>query len=441
MFDVKKGEQNPLSGYVGAIFLILCSFFLAIGNISSFEFLGVFFSYYDVLFLMVVGCFAVMLIAEYFGRAEYVKNGWIRVRELEKTPSNSYLLRSSIFRFLALFALFYLMYFAVENHFYFQASKFDITQEFFNYLLYIYLIFGVPYIFLTLKYRWSHRYEFNDYGVLLLIFFKSLFNLIYGYLMYRDDLIKSAKVKISNKRIRKVLLVYLVNFFFLTLMVHFLNNQYSGFNRAVDTVFSEQFADMRFFKQYHSVYLILFNLLFIVDVGIAIIGYTVASRWLDNRTRSVDMTMGGWFVAIMCYPPMNSGFSGYFISYTAPETHNVVTSELALMILMALILICFTIYVWATVVLSFKFSNLTHRGIVTTGPYSVIRHPAYATKNLAWWLDNTFVFSNFWAALGMLGWNIVYFLRGLTEERHLNWDKKYREYCKSVKYRFIPKVL
>ena len=44
------------------------------------------------------------------------------------------------------------------------------------------------------------------------------------------------------------------------------------------------------------------------------------------------------------------------------------------------------IYVWATVMFGARFSNLTHRGIITSGPYRFTKHPAYAAKNIAWWM-------------------------------------------------------
>jgi hypothetical protein len=43
------------------------------------------------------------------------------------------------------------------------------------------------------------------------------------------------------------------------------------------------------------------------------------------------------------------------------------------------------IYAWATVAFGFRFSNLTHRGILTHGPYAWTKHPAYVSKNLFWW--------------------------------------------------------
>ncbi|WP_430991383.1 isoprenylcysteine carboxylmethyltransferase family protein, partial [Escherichia coli] len=45
------------------------------------------------------------------------------------------------------------------------------------------------------------------------------------------------------------------------------------------------------------------------------------------------------------------------------------------------------IYAWATVAFGFRFSNLTHRGILTHGPYAFSRHPAYLSKNLFWWIS------------------------------------------------------
>ena len=46
------------------------------------------------------------------------------------------------------------------------------------------------------------------------------------------------------------------------------------------------------------------------------------------------------------------------------------------------------IYASASVALNFKASNLTHRGIIATGPYRFIRHPAYICKNMAWWIGS-----------------------------------------------------
>jgi protein-S-isoprenylcysteine O-methyltransferase Ste14 len=38
----------------------------------------------------------------------------------------------------------------------------------------------------------------------------------------------------------------------------------------------------------------------------------------------------------------------------------------------------------------------------------------------------------------LLGWNLLYVARAITEEQHLSADPHYREYKKRVRYRFIP---
>lgn len=97
---------------------------------------------------------------------------------------------------------------------------------------------------------------------------------------------------------------------------------------------------------------------------------------------------------------------------------------------------------YASISLGTKCSNLTNRGIVKIGAYKFVRHPAYISKNLVWWLtlapvlmDNNFAF------LSMIVWSFIYFMRAITEEKHLLNDKEYQEYCAKVKYRFIPGVL
>ena len=51
-----------------------------------------------------------------------------------------------------------------------------------------------------------------------------------------------------------------------------------------------------------------------------------------------------------------------------------------------LLVILTGIYAAATVAFGLRFSNLTHRGILTHGPYRWSKHPAYLAKNAYWWL-------------------------------------------------------
>jgi protein-S-isoprenylcysteine O-methyltransferase Ste14 len=185
-----------------------------------------------------------------------------------------------------------------------------------------------------------------------------------------------------------------------------------------------------------------------VDVAIYTVGYLVESPRLGNEIRSVDPTLLGCAAALLCYYPF-SQMTGQvlgrqvsdFPQFDDPTTHLVLNA--ALLILMAT-------YASASVALGLKASNLTHRGIVSRGPYAWVRHPAYTCKNLAWWIgavpivSQAFAISAFAgisAIASVMGWSLLYVLRALTEEDHLkSVDGDYAAYAARVRWRFIPGV-
>jgi protein-S-isoprenylcysteine O-methyltransferase Ste14 len=438
-FNSTYGEQPIITGYVGAAAIVIFSLAIVFFKTENLQLFSIQIQRSFLLLLMIVATFIAMLIANYFGKQKYIRNGWLKTERIKIKITSQHLVISTLYRFSTLLLVFYLMFWIVNRHYYFADDSFQIAKFFFNVFFTFYIILGIPYIFLTLKYRWSIKYDLNDYSLNIMLLFKGMTYIILGSFFNKKTYSKKAKILILSRRVRKILLTYLVIFFFLTLMIKFLDLEFMQFDRAANVIFSFN-KEVKLFNIYEAYYVMIYHLLFVIDVSLAIIGYTVANRWLDNRTKSVDTTVGGWIVALMCYPPMNSGFTEKFINYNLGENHSIITSEIGKMIIMALTLFLFTIYVWATVAFSLKFSNLTNRGIVTTGPYSIVRHPAYISKNLAWWLENSYVLSNFWATVALFAWNAIYILRALTEERHLKKDPKYLAYCQKVKYRFIPGV-
>jgi protein-S-isoprenylcysteine O-methyltransferase Ste14 len=341
---------------------------------------------------------------------EYLSNGIIVTK-----ISHSNILKATFYRYCAMLIPFFIMLiisyliFGIEHN----------TVLFFSYIEIVIFLLGFPYIYLTLKYNHSYSYEFNDYSILLLIMFKNIKN-----------------NKKHNRRIKKVFLSFVVVFFFSQLMVLFMENQFNLFHEAFSKLFIEKES---WFAYYKNIFLILLNLMFLVDVTIGLIGYIFSSRWLGNRTKSVDFTFLGWSAALICYPPFNA-LAGTYIHYPQYASYELFTNEIILAIFYFIIICLYTIYVWGTLELGLKFSNLTNKGIVTGGPYRYLRHPAYTTKNLAWWFENTFVLTNLLASLSLLVWNFIYILRGITEEKHLEKDPKYQKYQNKVKYRFIPGI-
>jgi protein-S-isoprenylcysteine O-methyltransferase Ste14 len=200
----------------------------------------------------------------------------------------------------------------------------------------------------------------------------------------------------------------------------------------------------------NSLFWACFQLILFVDTLLFTLGYIIETPALRNRIRSVDPTFFGWAICLACYPPFND-FTSRFLQWQSsdfPAFENTGVHFAANICL----LLALAVYSWASVALGFKASNLTNRGIVSHGPYSVVRHPAYAAKNLAWWigaLPNLYlVFSSgtlrqgLYALMALGGWTLIYVLRAITEERHLLLGNNgYAQYMRQVRWRFIPRVI
>lgn len=199
-----------------------------------------------------------------------------------------------------------------------------------------------------------------------------------------------------------------------------------------------------------SLYWACFQAILFVDTLLFTLGYIVETPALHNRIRSVDPTFFGWFICLACYPPFNDVTSQVLAwqSSDFPQFR----SDTAHFVANILLLAALAIYSWASIALGFKASNLTNRGIVSSGPYSRVRHPAYIAKNLAWWIGALPTLYALWAGgnwrgfgyalFALAGWTGIYALRALTEERHLLMrDNGYAEYMQRVRWRFIPGVI
>lgn len=194
-----------------------------------------------------------------------------------------------------------------------------------------------------------------------------------------------------------------------------------------------------------------FQLILFVDTFLFTIGYIVEIPALRNRIRSVDPTFFGWAICLCCYPPFNNLLTSRLFEWQSsdfPRFENDAAHYVANIALLSAL----AIYSAASVALGFKASNLTNRGIVARGPYAFVRHPAYAAKNLAWWIGTLPILyvtcagqnwrAFFYALFAMGSWSAIYALRALTEERHLLLaNNGYAAYMQRVKWRFIPRLV
>jgi len=182
-----------------------------------------------------------------------------------------------------------------------------------------------------------------------------------------------------------------------------------------------------------------------VDLVIVTAGYILTLKLLDSHIRTSESTVGGWLVAIICYEPFWSAVSVGYLAYNK-DNYNwgnwLAGNDIATMIWGGMILLLITIYSLSSVAFGIRFSNLTHRGIITTGPYRYCKHPAYLSKNMSWWLvaipfistsgDISLIIQS---CLMLLVLNAIYYLRAKTEEQHLSWDETYRQYLSAIEQR------
>lgn len=226
----------------------------------------------------------------------------------------------------------------------------------------------------------------------------------------------SRKVWIIRKKDKTLWMFALVKAYYLPIMINFLVGNLKSLSWTLD-------------------YQNLLNFMFTIDTAFFTFGYLVQHKRLGNMVKSVEPTMFGWMIALACYPPFNSVVGNYLGWYSNDNffySHTAIDWVAKLMVVLLI-----GLYTWASVSLGFKCSNLTNRGIVRTGAYKWIRHPAYAGKVLAWWIMGLASFS-LPMMVSMMAWTMVYFFRAITEERHLMMDADYRRYVKKVPYRFIP---
>ena len=181
------------------------------------------------------------------------------------------------------------------------------------------------------------------------------------------------------------------------------------------------------------------NMMFMVDVQIAMVGYLLTLKPLDAQIRTANPYLGGWLAALLCYPPfllMNSGDVLDYHVNTADWAYWFAGHTALLWAWGAILIFLTGIYAWATVAFGIRFSNLTYRGVLTNGPYRFTRHPAYLSKNIFWWLSTLPFLVTSHSFTDMVRNTVImaivsaiYYWRAKTEEKHLlAEDAKYREY-------------
>ena len=204
----------------------------------------------------------------------------------------------------------------------------------------------------------------------------------------------------------------------------------------------------------------LHNFLFSIDLAFVACGYVLTLRWVQSHVRSAEPTALGWTAALICYQPFWTPVGNLYLGYWSDGdwVSKLLHFNQPLFYLCGFGILFFeTLFVWATIAFGLRFSNLTHRGIVTGGPYYFTKHPAYITKICAFFLislpfvdGRTTLLTELNLGLTKIpistqglrnmfmlaGLAFVYWVRAKTEERHLaSIDPAYSIYTEQVRAR------
>lgn len=176
-------------------------------------------------------------------------------------------------------------------------------------------------------------------------------------------------------------------------------------------------------------------------------GYVFASRLIQTEVKKIDRSWFGWAVTLAAYSPINAAVFTSWMGYaTSPElraayegvpawAYAAGESAVILYILGALIILTALVHLWSEALLGIRSANLSMRGVITTGPFRITKHPVYVSKCFQW----LFIYLPFFSVLGILNAiqsTILFFVvcvlfaaRALAEEKLLAQDPNYVRYA------------
>lgn len=244
---------------------------------------------------------------------------------------------------------------------------------------------------------------------------------------------------VSGRVLGQHLLGWLVKGYYLPLM----------FTYFCDNLDKLLHYDLNQLHGFRGVYDWAYFTLYFIDVALVSMTYLMSLKLTDTHIRSTEPSVFGWIAALVCYEPFWSLIGAQYIAYDNGRGWGVwLGGSPGLYALWgSLILLMLVIYVWSTIAFGARFSNLTHRGIITNGPYRYSKHPAYLAKNLSWWLISMpFMLSvslaqSLRCCLLLCMLNGIYYLRAKTEERHLSLDPVYQQYARWIELRGLLRGL
>jgi protein-S-isoprenylcysteine O-methyltransferase Ste14 len=442
--DVWITDGAWISGVAGALACLLCGFWFS--RVDAFgkglEIFGwkVTQGHDDSVLVALLVIALAMILVELVRLACLQRGNFIRTSPWLSQGRTGQLVRESTFLYLQNLLLLWTV-----KTLYQSSAQYPVWNQTIQFLWTMYLWAGLPYTLITRAYKYDPDADLVDYPALLTKLFR--------YTAVGLGLAKWSVVPFDNND-KKTALGFLIKLFFAPMMTVFFFNQFPSmvrnFGYMIDHLPGKLAAGNYTHQDFNQdFYNISKTFLLSIDVALAWCGYVMTSRWLDNRTQSAEPTLLGWSVCLLSYPPFQ--LLGLYFSYPSESAIFQYDNPWAISLFVVLAILSYFIYMCATLYFGVRFSNLTHRGVIRKGPFAIVRHPAYASKNLSWWLvilpgivmniQSTGYLMAAVLTIGLAVQTWVYYMRAITEERHLSADPVYVEYCQQVKYRFIPGVI
>lgn len=441
-----------ISGLVGALSVLLCAYLFNITHVLE---TGIKLGGFQITDERTDTLLAALLCISFnMVSAEFIRL-WFRSTDHSLSFSPKYradgisaVFQESLVIYIKTLVLFWLVicFYQLANTYGFQQHR-DYYQPWFRALdifWYAYLWLGLPYVLLTRCFKHDELADKKDLSTLIT---QSLNNIGALFPWSKETFTWSEDHKNAVRALLvKMFFAPLMTVFFCDQFPHLVSNiGYLG-NSFIESIANGTYTHRNFNGDLFNISV---TFIFSIDVALAWCGYVVSSRWVNNQTVSAEPTLLGWLVCICCYPPFQFYLGLY---YGAPSEKEVLTFDNLWLtsVLTSLMVASYVLYMTATLWFGVRFSNLTHRGVIRKGPFALVRHPAYASKNFAWWCvmfpvilynstNNLKI-----AAMQIVGLCLmtgVYYMRAITEEQHLSRDPMYIDYCKQVKYRFIPGLI
>lgn len=290
---------------------------------------------------------------------------------------------------------------------------------------------------------WLHYFEIGSYLAVLLAFFYFITSErviggrkdIYYYVGRYTIIMLTLRVWI-RPALRSAVRMWIVKLFFLPIMLGSLH--YS-------IVFMSKNPVSGAFDNFYIFFDVAWELILALDVTLAVVGYVASLKLLNTQVVSTDPTWRGWVATLICYTPFSGVLYGSYLTYEEGlRWGNILSGNFTLYVAYgSLLLLLHTLYLVASLNFGIRYSNLSHRGILTDGLFALTKHPAYLFKNVVWWLIALPFITNGTAGSAIANCfllfcvNAVYWWRGRTEEMHLSRDPEYVRYALSMNDRSI----